>query len=240
MARDGGAVRGTLHQVLITEPGTAFPDAYHADRADLRAQFSEYRLWTAPDIEDFIRDQFGTRVLGAYLAVTPFAYRADVARYCIVGHVGGWYVDYGIRRLALPERIDDVDLIAFRDRQEHSGTSWAVVNGFFYARPGLPALATAVELAVANIEARYYGITPLSPTGPSVFGQAVAMHGERLETALGAFTDLTPQQDRENLAYVGGDGWIWAYAKDEPAGVLGVAGTNQYNDLWTRRCVYGE
>lgn len=240
MPRDGRAVRGTLHQVLITTPGSPFPEAYHAQREDIRAQFTEYRLWTGPDIEDLLRDQVGARVLEAYLTLTPFAYRADLARYCIISQFGGWYVDYGIRSVALPPAIDDVDLIAFRDRQEHSGTSWALQNGLFYARRGLPAMGTAVELAVANIEARYYGITPLSPTGPSVFGQAVAIHGERQETALGAYMDLTPMQDRDNLAYVGGDGWIWAAVKDEPPGFLAVDGSNHYNDLWHQRRVYGE
>jgi mannosyltransferase OCH1-like enzyme len=240
MAKNGSVVVGTLHQVLITTRGSAFSDEYHEQRTKLRSQFSEYRLWTSADIEDFIRDHFDRSVLDAYLTVSPFAYRADLARYCIVAHFGGWYVDYAIRRLELPDLIDNVDLIAFRDRQEHSGTSWALSNGFFYAREGLPALATAVELTVANIQARHYGITPLSPTGPSVFGQAVAIHGERTETSLGAFTDLTPEQDRENIAFVGGDGWIWAFAKDEESGMVDVPGTNNYNELWKRRCVYGE
>ena len=240
MRKVDGVIEGTLHQILITDPGTPFPEQYHAQRAFLRSQFTDHRLWTSPEIEAFLADGFDPRVLAAYRAVRPYAYKADLARYCILHALGGWYVDYGIRRLVLPREVPVVDFIGFRDRPQHSRTAWAVQNGIMWARPQLPALARAVELSVRNIEQQIYGMSPLSPTGPSVLGQAVARHGDRMRMHLGDFIDLTPVHKRDNLAYVDEDGWIWAFAKDEGPGVLWIDGTNHYGEMWHDRVVYSE
>lgn len=240
MRKVDGVVEGTLHQILITEPGTPFPERYHAQRAFLRSQFAEYRLWTSPELEAFLAEHYDPRVLAAFRAVRPFAYKADLARYCLLHALGGWYVDYGIRRLVLPNEIPLTEFIGFRDRPRHSRTAWAVQNGIMWARPQLPALASAVMLSVRNIEQHLYGMSPLSPTGPPVLGQALAMHGDRMRMHLGDFIDLTPEHDRDNLAYVGEDGWIWAFFKDELPGTLWIDGTNRYADMWHSRVVYSE
>ena len=231
---------GPVHQILILDRGTRLPDDHGARRDALLEQFSSYRLWQRDELTAFLADEYGDRVARAFDDVRPYAYKTDLARYCLLHRLGGWYVDYGLRRIQVPGNLPDVDLVAFRDRQSHSRTSWAVQCGLLFARPGLDALGDAIDRCVHNIEHRYYGPTPLNPTGPAVLGQAIARHGDGMRMLLGDFIDLTPLHTRDNLAYVGADGWIWALYKVTDPGRLGFAGTNAYNDLWHAGLVYTE
>lgn len=236
----GGPVRprGPVHQILILEEGAPHPAHPTEVAGAVHAAFGDYRLWTRDALATFLDEAFGSRVLAAFERVRPFAYKADLARYCLLHHFGGWYFDYGLRGIAIPSDLPPVDLIAFRDRQAHSHTSWAVQCGLLYARPGLPALREAVDICVENIERGYYGPTSLSPTGPDALGRAVAGHGPETTMLLGDFVDLTPQHRRDNLAFVGPDGWIWALYKATPPGRNGLPGENWYNDMWQQGLVY--
>ena len=41
-------------------------------------------------VELFLADHYEPNVLEAYRKLIPYAYRADLARYCIVNKLGGW------------------------------------------------------------------------------------------------------------------------------------------------------
>lgn len=236
----GGPVRprGTVHQILILDEGAPLPAQPTEVAGAVHAALGDYRLWTREALVTFLGGVFGSRVRDAFERVRPYAYKADLARYCLLHHFGGWYIDYGLRSVSVPADLPPVDLIAFRDRQAHSHTAWAVQCGLVYARPALPALRDAVDMCVANIEGGYYGPTPLSPTGPDVLGRALAGHGTETTMLLGDFVDLTPQHPRDNLAYVGPDGWIWALYKTTRPGRIGLPGENSYNDMWHQGLVY--
>ena len=87
----------------------------------------------------------------------------------------------------------------------------------------------------------YYGLTPLCPTGPSLWGKAIASIGIDQNVIIGDFMELTPIHNTKNKAMVLPDGSIFAFNKDAPGGdlkSLGCQGTNNYNELWKSKRIY--
>lgn len=205
----------------------------------------EHRLFNDNDVKDFLRDNFDDEVIAAYDKLTPYAYKSDLARYCILYELGGWYLDIGLRlsgtRITVP---DSISLIAFRDQPySHTFSSFACANGAIYAKPKHPALGKAVELAIQSIRKSYYGVTPLCPTGPTLWGRAIAIAGIDSSSLFGDFIELTPTHRKKNKSLVFPDGTILAYHKQSSGGdleSLGAHGTNNYNQLWHARAVYKE
>jgi mannosyltransferase OCH1-like enzyme len=82
-----------IHQIYLGE----MPDALAviAKRTRETNPGYQYRLWTAPDAEQFIRGEFGREVLAAYHRINPIygAARADLLRYLIIHSQGGIYLD---------------------------------------------------------------------------------------------------------------------------------------------------
>jgi hypothetical protein len=228
---------------LSDQPVALLSPALELASDSVRAGFpaAHYRRYDEAAVQGFLRAHFDPDVRAAYDRLEPYAYKADLARYCILYVHGGWYFDLGVRLLTRPQLAPDTELLAFRDVQRNSGTSWACAIGFIHARPRHPVLRLAIERVVRNVATSYYGITPLCPTGPTVFGHALADAGADSRSVLGDLMPLTPFHPERNLAYVMPDGEIVAFGKRAPGGnlaALGASGVNNYNDLWRRRCVY--
>ena len=120
-----------------------------------------------------------------------------------------------------------------------------VSNSLLYARPRLAVLEKAIETVVRHCREEYYGISIYCPTGPAVLGAAIAGHEHSSAHVCGHLMPLTPNHDRRNLAFVLSDGQILALFKKgwmAPDDVLfgKREGTNNYEDLWEQRRVYGE
>lgn len=201
----------------------------------------KYTLYDNQMIEDLLAGHFDSGVLEAYRSLLPYAYRADLARYCIVYLRGGWYIDIG-NRWVLPVRVPaGTSLLAFRDILHGAKSAWACQNGVFYACSGHAALRRAIEITVENCNTRFYGETDLCPTGPNVWGRAIAETGLESGVQFGDFLQLTPNYSNKNHAFVMPDGTICAFRKPSGGGDLariGGIGTNNYGDLWSSRKVY--
>ena len=101
----------------------------------------------------------------------------------------------------------------------------------------------SIELIVENTKNNFYGLTPLCPTGPSLWGRAIASVGINKNTIIGDFIELTPSFQKKNKAMVLPDGTIFAFNKDAQGGdleSLGCKGVNNYNDFWFNKNIYGE
>ena len=131
----------------------------------------EHRLFGREAVLELMRTSFSKEVVDAFHSLRPFAYQADLARYCILYEFGGLYADLAyflVRPLPLP----DNQPLVFRGNLVSS--PWDTSNGLMYAPPKHKALARAIELVCANVKRRYYGLTALCPTGPALFGKALA------------------------------------------------------------------
>lgn len=202
----------------------------------------DYALYGDEEIQDFLKDHFDQQTLVACRRLAPYAYKADLARYCLLHKLGGWYLDVGIHLTGVKINVaDGIGLVAFRDQTAHSLSPFACANGAIYAKPEHPATAKAIELVINNVNKEYYGVTPLCPTGPTLWGRAIAMAGVDSTHLFGYYQELTPAHTVKNKALLLPDGTIFALGKQSEGGdlqALGAQGTNNYNDYWHCKTVY--
>lgn len=202
-----------------------------------------YHLLKGDDIPGFLAAHFASDVLDAYQSLVPYAYKCDLARLCLLFVKGGLYVDLGIRLIRPLQPPLQSGLVAFRDLMVSSKNSWAVLSGLLFVTPGRAELRTAIDLIVQNCKDRYYGATPLDPTGPSLFGRALAICNTASDHWLGDTQMRVPWFAKNHIVFVTPYGQsIAVNTKQEGGnlGELGLTGTNNYNEFWHARRVYGE
>ena len=204
---------------------------------------SEYRFYDNEGVEKFLKTNYPSKVLAAYKGIRSLAYRCDLARYCILYKLGGWYVDAAINWIEPLTVPDHVDLIAFRSVGRYAMNGWSCDNGVIYAKPGHAALECAINNVLINVDNRYYGMTPLCPTGPSLWGRSIAECATETHEGLffGDCMELTPNHPIKNKSFVLPDGTIIAECKKANGGdltALGAKDSNNYNEFWHSKQVY--
>ena len=209
----------------------------------VRNAFSEadYTLYNNKTLRQFIADNYNKDVLWAYDSLRPYSYKADLGRFCLLNKLGGWYLDIAVRMVNPVEVGDRIKFLAFRDIQRFSFTSWACATTVLYSQPDNSALQFAIDMIVDNCHEKYYGITPLCPTGPTLLGAALAANGGQTDFVYGDYLELTPTHEQKNRAFILPDGTIMAWSKPSGGGDLtgvGAKGVNNYNELWQARQVY--
>jgi hypothetical protein len=209
-----------------------------------------HRFFGLEDIRQLLRQCFGAQVLAAFEALGPYAYKADLARYCILHESGGVYADLSYLLLA-PLPLDGDRITVFRDFQWSS--PWDVSNGLIAAPARHPALQQAIEMVCANVARRYYGPTPLCPTGPALFGKALAtacdpeqvIAGNAIVQERGSLATVMPESmlpagKRIHALALGGRLVAIKRKRMGAQGLveLGVTDGNAYRDFWVERRVY--
>lgn len=222
-----------VHQIMFSSDREAVPppaaEKIRSFAGDL------YRLWLLEDARSMIRDIYGVEVLEAFDALRPFAYKADLARYCVVNHFGGIYLDLSVTDFRGFETAD-YEFVGFRDPNSIN-TSWKVANHMFYSTSDSPILRASISQCVVNVARRFYGKDPHFPTGPSVLGRAVANYSDEVKVQIGDYWWLKGRRNKYTLP---GQGVI---ARGKVGGrflggISGVRGGNNYNVLWRERDIY--
>jgi len=240
-----------VFQIFITDAqheSDPLPVALSSATDTVKQAFSDckYTLFRNSEMKSIIQNNFDSSVLAAFEGIIPYAYKSDLARYCILYLFGGWYVDIGLKMLS-PIRADpQKDLIAFADRGCPSCAPWAISNGLIYSKPQNIAIAKAIEAVCSNYRDRCYGQSPLDPTGPNLFGRVIACHSHEMNTIFGEFRPLTYGLSLSNLMYITNSGRLVAQHKSSwlpgleggDFSALGAKGTNNYKQLWNTRAIY--
>jgi hypothetical protein len=132
-------------------------------------------LYDDNDCREFIKNNFELDVLNAFDNLKPGAYKADLWRYCILYKYGGIYLDIkykcvnGFKLIALTEKEHfpcDVTI-----KEYPNEPCKAVWNGLIVSKPNNIKLLNAINEIVKNVKDKYYGNSPLDPTGPIMFGK---------------------------------------------------------------------
>lgn len=244
-----------LHQILIVEgfelPAELPPAiAENVGSARARHPTAKHRLWSGGALREMIAENFAAEVGEAFERLRPYAFKADLARYCLLYLYGGIYVDLGMRMLRAFRPPPGVGLATFRDADFLSPSWTAVGCAVVWAKPRRREFEIAIDYVVDNCRTQYYGANSLYPTGPALFGRAmIAAMAERKQQDdaddqwVGVARALTPGETRERICYIAPDLAVVAMRTKWIAADLahlGVVGANNYDDLWNRRCVYGE
>lgn len=172
--------KSPVHQILLSHGGIdRKPDSRISD---LRSKLhGEYRLWLEDDIISLLENSYGPKVLEAYQTLKPLAYKADLARYCIIHSFGGWYVDLFVTLSDIRDLKNfssDTEALLFREMLVPPGGSLlSVLNTIFWFRdPGSKVLDNLINSIADNVLNRDYGTHPFSITGSIAFGREVALH----------------------------------------------------------------
>ena len=202
---------------------------------------AEHVIYNDEQLRTFIEENYDKETVWAYDSLKPFSYKADLGRFCLLNAIGGWYFDIAVRAVNAVDVGERIKFLAFRDIQRFSYTSWACATTVLYSKPDNKGLQIAIEKIIANCKNKYYGITPLCPTGPTLLGEALAANGSQADFVYGDYLELTPTHQQKNRAFVLPDGTIMAWSKPSGGGDLtgvGAKGVNNYNELWAARDVY--
>jgi len=233
-----------ISQVFISDNNAPMGKTLEGCTTTVRAiaPSANHKIFNDEEVRALIRSNFGKKVAVAYDSLAPYAYKADLARYCIVHEIGGWYFDIGMTAAGIQVNVpDEINLIAFREINKYTYTNYACDNCIIFAKPKTQALANAIEMIVENTQNKFYGVTPLCPTGPSLWGKAIAKSGVDEIIIFGDSVELTPWHQKKNKAMVLPDGSILAFKKQAEGGdlsALGAKGTNNYNEFWHQKRVY--
>ena len=223
-----------VHQIMFTPDRDALPPPA-AEEIRSRAGGDPYKMWFIDEARTLISDVYGPEVLRAFDILRPFAYKADLARYCIVNHFGGIYIDLSVTDF-LGFDVGDYEFVGFRQANT-AETSWKVANGIFYSTKDSPILQACISECVANVRRRFYGKDPLFPTGPSVLGRAIASRSLEVRVQIGDLWWLKRRRNKFTLP----DRGVVAHCKVGGrylGGVSGVPEGNNYNEMWRERTIY--
>ena len=137
----------------------------------MNPEFKHY-LFDDYDCRRFIAKYYDKDVLGAFDALVPGAYKADLWRYCVLYKYGGVYLDI---KLSPVEGFRLKDLCTSnqycKDIPESCVEgSVSLFNGFLVSRPCNPIMMNCIKRILENVRNRYYGTRDLEPTGPVLLG----------------------------------------------------------------------
>ncbi len=167
-----------VHQVLLSHGEIDVQPTEYTEK--IREIFTgEYTLWTFETLKPFLIENFDSSVFQAFEKLKPLAFKADLARYCVVYIYGGWYFDQLVT-LKSPELLHKFDytpeVIFFRDIPL-ARTMLSVVNTlFWFKEPGHPILKNLIDHIASTVLKGEYLEHPHAITGPVAFGKSVARH----------------------------------------------------------------
>ena len=189
-----------------------------------------FHIYTDEMCLAFIRDHFTPDVAQAFQSLIPGAYKADLWRLCILYIYGGYYLDIKlspIKKFRLIE-LSEHEHYAL-DRPKHS---LHIYNALMVCKANNPFLFHCIREIVHNVEIKYYGKSPLSPTGPELLG--------RIATSYKLNIDLIyPITVPDHIMYKG----IlilrnYPYYRNEQKQHEQNVNQNHYTNAWEKREVY--
>lgn len=206
---------------------------------------NKHSILNNQEIRQIIGDNLHSSVINAYDKIIPYSYKADLARYCLLYLYGGWYADITVQPfMDIPSSIEN-PLITFKDAFSPGRQPWDISTAMIYAAKNHAAMKYAIINSIENINSNFYGSSSLSPTGPTVFGRAVALAGDNPNNLNGNYIPLTPNHAIKNYAFVLPNGTILAYGKSthgtkhtDGLYYYGVQDSNSYTKLYIDKNIY--
>ena len=126
-----------------------------------------YKLYDDDDCYNFIKENFDETVLNAFNSLIPGAYKADLWRYCILYKLGGIYLDIKYKP------VNGFKFINLTEKEHWvlDKDKYGIYNALMVCLPGNNILLNAINQIVSNVNMKFYGDTPLDPTGPRLLAK---------------------------------------------------------------------
>lgn len=133
----------------------------------------KYVLFNDYESRKFIETHFDKSVLNAYDSLKPGAFKADLWRYCVLFINGGVYLDIKYSQVGEFRLIDLFDKEKYPIPMVVETSPLYVYTGLLVTSPGNPLYNECIRRIVKNVEKRFYGNSPMAPTGPELFGSLI-------------------------------------------------------------------
>ena len=123
---------------------------------------------------------FDLSVLESFRGLVPYAYKSDLARYCLLYIYGGWYVDLTLKMLTSVRVADHIDMIVFADRGcSFNCQPWAIQNGLMYSKPKNPVFLRAINRVIANRGAAIMVLLPCAQRDQIVLAWRLLLRNQK-------------------------------------------------------------
>jgi len=201
-----------------------------------------YQLYTNESAKEFLFE-FDREAFKCFNILKPYAFRADLLRYCLLYRYGGWHFDLLTKPL-FRFCCNSENLIFFNSHRS------LVENCVLYAQSSSKFYEQAIKNTIRNISNRYYNqddmFRTLSVSGPLLLKRT--------------FDQLSPQYKKNNFyygkyinenntnanlvafgLYLGDKLFAIREKTVETSGnisYIGFRGTNNYNPLYHQRQIY--
>lgn len=233
-----------IHQALIL-------DVYD-ERADNIVNYNKkyfnelspdykYVYWDKNDLELMMIENFEPRVLNAFNSLKSYAFKADLARACILYVHGGFWIDMHSEIYKLPDIKES--LMLFKERAFVVQTDYSINNSFFYSNSKHKYLLECIYHMCENIEKKYYGKTPWDITGPNAWGEAFYKNFSNLDNIyLGYCTDDDNGESSPTFSYLYRfqDGEKIGSSKRRDSKFLNLPGYQDYRIMWSNKDIFHE
>lgn len=233
-----------VHQIWITDKSEPLSDYISKKNSDLRKMYydHEFVLYDHKSLIRLIKDNFDKEVLFAYAKCNPYAFKADLARYCILYLYGGYYFDISICPNFRYEHTDE-SFILEGESVEIDGTIHKVLdNGIMYFQnPFNNFLKSAIEKSVENILNSNYGKHPLDITGPMMLYRLDHSNIKKYPCSIINDKKVICIDEKAWFEYHNGFSAL-PTIKNENSNItlFGTKGTNSYSQMWFEKNVFDE
>jgi hypothetical protein len=233
-----------IHQIWITDNNIEPPKFIQEKIHNVKTIYSDYQhiLWNDISIKEFLKENFDEGVTIAYELLKPYSYKSDLARFCLLYHFGGYYIDSAICPEVKFEPEEPVifksisDKEAFGDYDISLNTIMYDAGFLFFKNPKHPVLKETINLAVDNILSLQYNETPLFVCSGGMFGK---LHESlNMKNVLFGQTKYVEKGVRAFTF----NGEIICFFKNsgirKDLSKMGASGTNDYETLWLNYNIY--
>lgn len=191
---------------------------------------------------DFIKSNYDSDVVDAYLKLLPKAYQVDLFRYLLLYKYGGVYMDFS---MMLFKKLDDIiggyKHVYCKDADNTNNTP-AILNGFIITIKNSYIIKDCIDACLNNIKNRYKGESPLGVTGPILVGSVFSKYDHLVKDG----EILTGDINGEYLVYYHDDVYIKdsitndivSRARLENHYLLLYNTTSHYSTMWKNDEIY--
>jgi mannosyltransferase OCH1-like enzyme len=165
-----------IHQIFISDNDSPIRSQLKTNVEKIRSLYPEYdyNLYNDRMIQEILKNNFNHKTFQAYMDLKPYAFKADLARMCLLYLYGGYYFDIGIdiiNRINLDEH-DIVMVLGNTDKYHYN--SILIENNFcFVKNKKNKIIKSIIDYIVDNVYNLDYNTHPLDITGPLAIGKII-------------------------------------------------------------------
>ena len=226
-----------IHKIVIVDDGKMpkLPEGIKNAFETFYRKNPDYKvkLYCGDDCVEYIKQYFNEEVLNAYNTLKPYSFKCDLMRHLILYNEGGWYSDMRQVCMIPIEKLNDLNG-EYYTSIDCPPNQMCMYTAFIGSIPKHPISKKMIDLILWNVKQKHYGLDCLYPTGPGAYMNAsidyIRQHpnkcviGKHTSDEYITFDDITFIKCK--------------YNNTRGADNSDLPGTNDYGDMWRKRCVY--